>query len=64
VFDAAASAPDARRFLTWSRFPVIETHTATSGAVIVHFADARYVGRGGLDGPTVRLDADLHVTAD
>ena len=47
-----------------SRFPVIETETAGSGAVVVHFADARYVARGALEGPTVRLDADLHVTAD
>jgi inner membrane protein len=64
VFDAAASSPEARKFLTWSRFPVIETETAASGAVLVHFADARYRGRGGLDGPTVRLDSDLHVTTD
>ena len=64
VFDAAAGSAEARKFLSWSRFPVIETETAGSGAVVVHFADARYVARGALEGPTVRLDADLHVTAD
>ncbi|HEX5050118.1 MAG TPA: metal-dependent hydrolase [Gammaproteobacteria bacterium] len=63
VYDAAASAPEARKFLTWSRFPVIDTEPVAGGAVVVHFADARYVGRRGIDGPTVRLDSDLHVTA-
>jgi hypothetical protein len=63
VFDAAARAPEARKFLTWSRFPVIDTEPQDDGGLAVHFADARYRGRGGLDGPTVRLDAGLRVTA-
>src|SRR5882672_1198976 len=64
VFDAAARAPEARKFLAWSRFPVIDTELEDSGGLAVHFADARYRGRGRLDGPTVQLDADLHVLAD
>jgi inner membrane protein len=65
VFDAASQAPEAREFLSWSRFPLIQTEAGKDGALVVRFFDARYAARrgGGLAGPTVRLDSALRVTA-
>jgi inner membrane protein len=63
AFDAASLAPAARNYLAWSRFPLVETEPAGTGETVVRFFDARYRLRGGLDGPAVRLDADLRVLA-
>lgn len=63
VFDAAARAPAARNYLAWSRFPLVEIEPAAAGETVVRFFDARYRLRGGLDGPVVRLDANLDVLA-
>jgi inner membrane protein len=63
VFEAAARAPAARNYLTWSRFPLVETEPAGNGEITVRFFDARYRARGGLSGPAVRLDAELRVLA-
>jgi len=51
LFAAAARAPEARDFLSWSRFPYI-----VADAQVVHFRDARYLSREGIRGPTVHLD--------
>ncbi len=59
VYAAAASTPQARRFLTWSRFPYVAVEAGPNGTRIVRFFDARYGGAGRLDGPTVFLDARL-----
>jgi inner membrane protein len=62
IFAAAARAPDAQQFLTWSRFPYVIVQTgasATSPGYAVHFRDARYPGREGILGPTVVLDGAL-----
>ena len=61
VFEAAALAPQARRFLTWSRFPYVEVEAAADGTLAVRFLDARYRYTERLEGPTVRLDRDLRV---
>ncbi len=58
LFEAAAETLEARRFLTWSRFPYVDVESAGGGHV-VRFSDARYRSRDALGGPTVRLDADL-----
>jgi hypothetical protein len=57
VFEAAAQARDARHYLTWTRFPAIETEPGPNGDVLVHFFDMRYRSMGRIAGPTVRLDA-------
>jgi inner membrane protein len=59
AFEAAARSPDARRFLTWARFPYVEVDAQTAGGYTVRFLDARYRGTGRLGGPTVQLDRDL-----
>ena len=62
MFAAAARTPDARRFLSWSRFPYVTIETdadAHPAAYVVHFRDARYLSREGILGPTVRLDHAL-----
>jgi len=62
VFEAAARAPDARRFLSWARFPVVDIERADADAgFVVRFSDARYRALGPLNGPTVRLDRDLRL---
>jgi inner membrane protein len=55
VFEAAARTRDARHYLTWSRFPAIETEPAPDGGVLVHFFDVRYRAMGRIPGPTVRV---------
>lgn len=55
VFDAAAQAPAARRFLVWSRYPAIDIETGPDGGTLVHFFDVRYHSFDRLSGPTVRL---------
>jgi inner membrane protein len=58
---AAAQYRDARDFLTWSRFPIVETRALQDGFQ-VRFGDARYVsgpGSSTLGGLTVRLDSLL-----
>lgn len=54
-FAAAATNPDARRFLTWSRFPYVDVESNSAGEYVVRFRDARYSEIGRLSGPTVRL---------
>jgi inner membrane protein len=56
AFEAASRAEDARNFLTWARFPYIETETDADGAPLVRFSDVRYRAMGRLNGPTVHLD--------
>lgn len=59
LLEAAAQIPDARRFLTWSRFPYVQVESNSAGQYLVHFHDARYpqAAAGPLKGPTVRLCA-------
>jgi inner membrane protein len=54
---AAAQAPDARKFLSWSRFPVIERAALPDGGTRLEITDARYRALGRLGGPTVELDS-------
>lgn len=64
VARAAARQRDARDFLVWSRFPIVETRHTADGGYIVRFGDARYVrgpGSGSLGGLTVQLDSALRV---
>ncbi len=49
---AAAQHPDARNFLSWSRYPYALVERTTSGHV-VRFEDARYAAGGGIRGPRV-----------
>jgi inner membrane protein len=58
VVKAASATQEARRFLSWSRFPYAEIETTSKGYV-VRFADARYAGTQQLAGPTIRLDRAL-----
>jgi inner membrane protein len=64
IVAAAAAVPEARDFLRWSRFPVVDSRPEGDGYV-VRFGDARYFeGRaGGLGGVTVRLDGSLRPPA-
>jgi len=61
-YAAAAATLEARRFLTWARFPyaLIEND---ANAHVVTFLDARYHATGRLFGPTVRLDSNLRPIA-
>jgi inner membrane protein len=56
IYEAAARAADARKFLVWARFPFIETEPGADGALLVRFSDVRYRAAGRLTGPTVRLE--------
>jgi inner membrane protein len=60
VTDAAAATLAARRFLTWSRFPVFQVEEAGEG-YLVRIVDLRFEGGrdGGLGGLMVRLDREL-----
>jgi inner membrane protein len=58
AFELAAQAPEARRFLVWSRFPAVEVEPGAGGGAIVRFFDMRYRGGQGISGPTVRLERD------
>jgi inner membrane protein len=58
LYEAAARTEDARRFLTWARFPVIDTGADADGPLVVRFSDVRYRAAGRLTGPTVRLARD------
>jgi hypothetical protein len=58
VYVAAAQTPEARRYLTWARFPFVVVETRADGHT-VRFRDARYAATERLPGPTVRLDRDL-----
>jgi inner membrane protein len=58
---AAAAAPAARDYLTWSRYPIVRV-TADGDGHLVRFSDARYAdGRrmGALGGVLIHLDAQL-----
>ncbi len=57
-YAAASATAEARRFLSWARFPyaVIEENGRGSS---VTFLDARYHDTGRLFGPTVTLDPEL-----
>lgn len=59
---AAEGAPEARWYLTWSRYPFVRVEE-TPGGWRVAIRDARYSGRGGggLAGLTVRLNARMEV---
>ena len=57
LFEAASQARDARLYLTWTRFPAIETEQSESGGTLVRFFDMRYRSMDRILGPTVRLDA-------
>jgi inner membrane protein len=51
----AASTPEGRRFLVWSRFPFYMIESQTEG-ILVRIADARYsLGRGGGDWASVEI---------
>jgi len=58
AFELAAQDAAARRFLVWSRYPVIEL-TPDRGAIRVTFTDVRYRGQNQnrLEGPKVFLPA-------
>jgi hypothetical protein len=60
VTDAAAATLAARRFLTWSRFPVFQVVVVGEG-YLVRIVDLRFEGGrdGGLGGLMVRLDREL-----
>ncbi len=53
VLDTAVAMPDARRFLSWSRFPVFEIETSDAGHV-VRLSDLRY-GRD-IPGPALLVE--------
>jgi inner membrane protein len=57
LFEAAATARDARHYLAWARFPAIETEPSQGGGTLVRFFDMRYRAANRIPGPTVRLDA-------
>jgi inner membrane protein len=56
VTEAAAATPEAKRFLTWSRFPVFHV-TEVEDGYQVRISDLRFAGGrdGGLGGLTVRV---------
>jgi len=61
VIEAAARAPDAVAYLTWSRFPYFRAEPRPGGYT-VFIGDARYhggPGSGSLGGVTVQLDSAL-----
>jgi inner membrane protein len=63
VFDAAARASGAQKFLSWARFPVVEVERVAAGdGFLVRFSDARYRMAERLNGPTVRLDRNLSIS--
>jgi inner membrane protein len=61
VFEAAARAPAARRYLSWARFPYVEVTDGPDGTRAVRFHDARYRKPERIEGPTVLLDHELRV---
>jgi inner membrane protein len=63
IYVAAAQTIEARRFLTWARFPYIDVESSANGH-LVRFRDARYRSMGVLTGPTVRLDRELRPLPD
>ena len=63
VVEAVQADPDARNFLSWSRFPYYQIDELAEGFRI-RIGDARYPGDprvGGLRGVTVYLDRELEV---
>jgi inner membrane protein len=58
VVAAASRTPEARDYLTWSRYPYFEIETR-DGGYLVRVRDARYHGLGRLEGPDVALDRNL-----
>jgi inner membrane protein len=44
-----------RRFLSWARFPIIETERSPSGATLVHMIDLRYARRPGAGFGTITI---------
>lgn len=65
VIDAAAATREARRFLTWSRFPFFEVSEAPDG-YLVRISDLRFSGgrEGGLGGLTVRVGHEVGLEAN
>lgn len=47
---AAREHPEARRYLTWARFPIFRVDSGPGGVCHVKLLDARYVERGNGDG--------------
>jgi inner membrane protein len=59
LFEAASRQRDARHYLIWSRFPVIETESVPGGGTVVRFFDMRYRAMGDrIPGPAVQVAAD------
>jgi hypothetical protein len=66
VTEAAAATLEARRFLTWSRFPVFQVEDLEDGYQ-VRIRDLRFSGGrdgGSLGGLMVRLDRELRVVGE
>jgi inner membrane protein len=57
LFETAATARDARQYLTWARFPAVDIEPLADGGTLVRFFDMRYRAMDRIPGPTVRLDA-------
>jgi hypothetical protein len=57
VYEAAARALTAQRFLVWSRYPAIDVESMPDGGRLVRFFDVRYHETDRISGPTIRLDA-------
>jgi inner membrane protein len=54
-YELAAQAPEARRYLTWARFPAAEISRSSDGGTSVRIWDVRYADR--IFGPTIELAA-------
>jgi len=55
AYELASQAPEARRFLVWSRYPAAEIRPMPDGGTLVRFWDVRYADR--IFGPTIELAA-------
>jgi hypothetical protein len=55
AYELAARAPEARRYLTWARFPAVDVEPTPDGGTRVRFWDVRYADR--IFGPTIELAA-------
>jgi inner membrane protein len=66
VTDAAAATLEARRYLTWSRFPVFQIEEVSNGYRVL-IRDLRFggdYGSGELGGVMINLDRELRVVGD
>ena len=55
AYQLAVQSPAARRFLVWSRYPVVDVEPISGGGTRVRFTDMRYRSTEGILGPTVDL---------